>query len=161
MRPLVPSLWLVGTLVAGCAAPGFRPLQTGMTEADAARVWGPPTGRHALPVGTRLEWATGPEGAETWMVDLDPNGRVLRWRQVLSYDHLRAVQGDLPGLDTPQLLATLGRPAQRRPDRLGGEVWSWRHASPFCLWFQASLDPGGRVRDATFAPDPRCDEQDR
>ena len=59
-----------------------------------------------------------------------------------------------------ELQAELGRPGHKRPDRQGGEVWSWRHESPFCLWFQASINVSGRVGSASFAPDPRCEFHD-
>lgn len=147
-------------LLAACSTPGLRSLKGGMTEAEVVQAWGQPSARHTLPAGTRLEYATGPEGLETWMVDLDPAGRTVLWRQVLSYANLRAVQGQLAGQTQAELLATLGRPGHKRPDRNGGEVWSWRHDSPFCLWFQASINVSGRVKDASFAPDPKCDYHD-
>jgi hypothetical protein len=147
-------------LGVGCAGPGWAPIRGGMTEAEIVAAWGPPTARHALPAGARLEWSRAPEGQETWMVDLDPQGRAVLWRQVLSYAHLQSVQGRLAGLSQPELLATLGSPSEKRADRRGGEVWSWRHESPFCLWFQASINTSGRVSDAAFGPDPRCDFHD-
>lgn len=159
---MMRTLWLLPsiTLLAACAMPGLKSLNGGMTETEVVQAWGPPTGRYALPAGTRLEFALGPAGNETWMVDLDTAGRAVQWRQVLSYANLRAVQGRLAGMSLEELLATIGRPAEKRPDRLGGEVWSWRHESPFCLWFQASINVNGRVKDAAFAPDPQCDYQD-
>lgn len=147
-------------LLAACSTPGLRSLKGGMTEAEVVQAWGAPSARHTLPAGTRLEYATGPEGLETWMVDLNPAGRTVLWRQVLSYANLRSVQGQLAGQTQAELLATLGRPGHKRPDRNGGEVWSWRHESPFCLWFQASINVSGRVKDASFAPDPKCDFHD-
>jgi hypothetical protein len=156
----LPLLLTSIALLTGCALPGLTTLRGGMTEAEVVRAWGPPTGRYALPAGTRLEYALGPAGNQTWMVDLDPAGRAVLWRQVLSWANLRAVQGQLAGLTQQELLLQIGRPAEKRPDRLGGEVWSWRHESPFCLWFQASINANGRVKDAAFAPDPQCDYQD-
>lgn len=151
---------LAAALLAACSTPGLKSLRGGMTEAEVVQAWGAPSARHPLPAGTRLEYATGPEGLETWMVDLDTAGKAVLWRQVLSYANLRAVQGQLPGLTTQELLATIGRPGHKRPDRNGGEVWSWRHESPFCLWFQASINVNGRVKDASFSADPKCDFHD-
>lgn len=158
MRRLLPLLVLA--LLAACSTPGLRSLKVGMTEAEIVQAWGSPNARHTVPGGARLEYATGPEGLETWMVDLDAAGRAVQWRQVLAYDHLRAVQGRLAGLSVQELQAEIGRPGHKRPDRLGGEVWSWRHESPFCLWFQASINLSGRVGSASFAPDPRCEYHD-
>jgi hypothetical protein len=152
---------LLTSLLAACAGPGLTPLQGGIGEAELTQRWGAPTGRYALDAGTRLEYALGPAGRETWMVDLDAAGRVVSWRQVLDWRHLERVQGSLPGMDTDELLRTLGRASHvRAGGRQGGEVWSWRHESPFCLWFQASIGDDRRVQSASFAPDPECDAQD-
>jgi hypothetical protein len=159
-RPGRPAFVLAAALLAlgGCAGPGITPLKSGLTEPEVRSLWGAPTGRYALPAGTRLEYATGPAGVETWMVDLDPSGRATTWQQVLTPRHLESVQGRLPGMTQDELLRTLGRASEvRSGGRQGGQVWSWRHDSPFCLWFQASLGDDGRVRDAAFAPDPQCD----
>lgn len=167
---MLPALGSIGrwtacigalTVLAACAGPGLTPLASGLTEPEVRARWGAPTGRYALAEGVRLEYATGPAGLETWMVDLDAAGRAVAWRQVLTPRHLESVQGQLPGMTREELLRTLGRASEvRSGGRQGGQVWSWRHDSPFCLWFQASLGDDGRVRDAAFAPDPRCDGPD-
>lgn len=147
--------------LSGCAGPGLTPLASGLSEAEVAQRWGAPTGRYTLPEGTRLEYARGPAGTETWMVDLDAQGRTQSWRQVLDWQYLQQVQGTLPGLSRDQVLVLLGRPSDVRSGGWqGGEVWSWRHDSPFCLWLQASVGDDGRLRDAGFYPDPRCDVND-
>lgn len=152
---------LLTALLSACAGPGLTPLQGAISEADLTQRWGAPTGRYALDAGTRLEYALGPAGRETWMVDLDAQGRVAVWRQVLDWRNLERVQGSLPGMTTDELLRTLGRASHvRSGGRQGGQVWSWRHDSPFCLWFQASIGDDGRVKDASFAPDPECDAKD-
>lgn len=152
---------LVAVALAGCAGPGLNRLEPGLDEAAVVARWGMPTGRYALPEGTRLEYATGPYGQETWMVDLDRDGRVVRARQVLEYMALQGVQAELPGMDRAQLLRTLGRPGEvRSGGRQGGQVWSWRIDSPFCLWFQVGVGDDGRVTDAVFSPDPLCDARD-
>jgi hypothetical protein len=158
MKALVP---ISMALLVGCATPGLHSLQVGLPEAEVAQRWGSPTARYTLPTGTRLEYATGPAGIETWMVDLDTAGNTLGWGQVLSERNLRTVQGQLLSMTRDEVLRTIGRPSHiRSGGRQGGEVWSWRHESAFCLWFQASLNDNGRVTDAAFAPDPRCDHVD-
>ena len=152
---------LVTSLLGACTGPGLTPLQGGLSEADIIQRWGKPTGRHALDSGTRLEYALGPAGRQTWMVDLDAQGRASTWRQVLDERHLAQVQASLPGMDRATLLRTLGRASHvRSGGRQGGQVWSWRHDSPFCLWFQVSMGDDGRVKDASFAPDPECDARE-
>lgn len=144
--------------LAGCAGIVHTPAP-GQSEQQLRERHGAPTARYTLPNGgTRLEYATGPYGRETWMVDLDPAGRVTAAEQVLQEGALQRAQGRLPGMSRDELLRTLGTPGERRGGgRQGGEVWSYRYATNDCLWFQVSLNDGGSVRDGTFGIDPRCD----
>ena len=152
------------TLVA-CALP--QQLQTGQSEAEVRQRFGEPTGRHRLDGGrTRLEFASGPMGRETWMVDLDAGGRVSAWHNALEEWRLHALQQRLaqpPALLRDELLRTLGRPGERGSGGwlAGGELWSWRYTTNECLLFQATLAVDGRVRDAGFNIDMRCDPGDR
>jgi hypothetical protein len=131
----------------------------GTSQAALLQQWGEPTSRYPLPGGAaRLEYATGPNGRTTWMVDVDAQGRVTQARQVLNEAEFLAVQTQAAhGMDQQDLLRWLGRPGERR---LGGwqagEVWSWRFPNNDCLWFQASVTDDGRVRDAAFGQDPAC-----
>lgn len=152
-------LWLALAL-AGCTTPLMAPpAQPGQSEAEVVARLGAPTGRYTLPEGgTRLEYATGPYGRQTWMVDLDRGGRVVVAQQVLTAENLAAFQAKAPGMPREQLLATIGRPGERRGGgRQGGEVWSWRYQTNDCLWFQVSIADDGRVRDGAFGIDPTCD----
>jgi hypothetical protein len=160
-RLTAPALVAALAGLAACAGPGLTPLPAGSDEAAVLQRWGAPTGRYAMPGGSRLEYATGPYGRTTWMVDLDSAGRVTGAQQVLDERNLQAVQGRLPGMTREELLRTLGRPGERRGGgRQGGEVWSWRFESPWCLWFQVSIGDDGIVRDGVFGPDPLCDDWD-
>lgn len=155
------AVLMAAAVLAGCAGPGITPLPAGADEAALRQLWGEPSGRYSLPAGSRLEYATGPYGHTTWMVDLDASGRVLGAQQVLADRNLQAVQGSLPGMTRDELRLTLGRPGERRSGGWqGGEVWSWRYDNPFCLWFQVSIGDDGRVRDGAFGPDPMCDFND-
>ncbi len=157
LRRLTVAGALTGALLlASCGhlLPGRVAL--GQGEAEVLAAVGPPTARHALPDGgIRLEYATGPMGRETWMFDLDAQGRVVDIRQVLVDAQFLALQ---PGISREELLRTLGRPGERRSGgRQGGEVWSYRYPNNDCLWFQVSLDDDGRVRSGTWGNDPRCE----
>jgi hypothetical protein len=157
MRWHLPLGSFAAVLAAGCAALAAPP-QPGQSEAQVQQRLGAPTARYALAGGaTRLEFATGPFGRETWMVDLDSAGRVSAARQVLEAGYLAAFQARAPGMSRDELLRELGRPGERRGARGGGETWSWRYVTNDCLWFQVSLDAGGRVKDGAFGIDPACD----
>ena len=137
----------------------MAPPAPGHTQADVLQRWGAPTARYGLPGGnTRLEYASGPYGRTTWMVDVDGGGRVLQARQVLNEAEFLRVQSDT-GLTGESLLRWLGTPGERKHGGWqGGEVWSWRYPTNDCLWFQSSIAPDGRVTGSAYGIDPRCDQ---
>lgn len=151
---------VAAALAAGCAG-GIGsynppPSVVGLDAAALEARMGPATGRHALPDGgTRLEFARGPYGLHTWMVDLDPQGRAVRAEQVLTVANFQQVR---EGDRREDVLRRLGRPSEVRPGGWqGGETWSWRYdADHNCLWFEVSMKDG-TVRGMGQAIDPRCD----
>jgi hypothetical protein len=142
-------------LVSGCAGYSPSAVQPGMGAAELQRLMGPSTGRHALADGSsRLEFARGPQGLHTYMVDLDAEGRVTRWDQVLGELQFQSIE---PGTAREDLLRRLGRPAfVRAGGWQPGEVWTYRFDDVFCRWWEVEVIDG-RVRGAGFSPDPRCE----
>jgi hypothetical protein len=152
------STSLLAAALAGCAALAPPDIRIGQTEADLRPMLGQATARYSMPAAvTRLEYATGPYGRSTWMVDLDDAGRVTGARQVLTEASFADFQARAPGMTRDELLRTLGRPGERRHGGWqGGEVWSWRYPTNDCLWFQVSISDAGAVRDGAFGLDPMC-----
>src|SRR5687767_179514 len=111
-------------LLAACT--GYAPgkLVAGHGVDEVTRQLGTPTGRHALPQGgTRLEFARGPFGRHTYMVDLDPQSRVTGWKQVLTENEFAAI---VPGMAQEEVLRRIGRPSDVRGAGLrGGSLWSY------------------------------------
>jgi hypothetical protein len=142
-------------LLAGCA--GYSPgdIRNGASEAELRARMGEPTGREALPGGgARIEYARGPMGKHTYMVELDASGQVRGWEQVLTEANFESIA---PGAPQADVRRKLGRPSETRVGWRGvGEVWSYRYESLFCRWFQVWLFDG-RVREAAYAMDPMCD----
>lgn len=153
---------LAGLLLAGCAAFQPPPLAVGQGESELVALLGPATGRYAMAEGmTRLEFASGPYGRQTWMVDLGPDGRSRRFEQVLTLRNLSQFAERAPGMGTDELLRTLGRPGHRQPvGWLGVVVWSWRYPTSECLWWQVSVGADGKAIDAGQGIDPMCDVKD-
>jgi len=155
------GLALVATvaLLAGCATPALEPakrLARGQDEAAVRAVMGTPTGRYDMPQGARrLEYARGPLGHETWMVDLDAAGRVTAVEQVLNPRRFAEVRRGMTG---DELLRLLGRPAERQRQYLDRVTWYWRHSPYDCVWFGVTLSAQGRAIDTGGdLPDPHCD----
>ena len=147
--------------LAGCATYKPQDLRTGMTEAEVTQTLGLTlTGRYPGPQGqTRLEYATGPWGRLTWMVDLDAQGKTVAWGQVLNETAFGYVQANFSGQDQQWLQYTLGRPSVVIPlGWLGGSVWSYRYPTTNCLWFQVTVNKDGTLRDGGgYGADPSCD----
>jgi hypothetical protein len=143
----------------GCATYGPPKLAPGASVADATAALGKPTGDYALPAGAkRLEFARGPFGKHTYMLDFDAQGRLTRWEQVLTEARFNAVLAGAPQSD---VLLALGRPSER--SQLGLQrrtLWSYRYEGPFCQWFQVGIDEAGRVVDTGYGPDPLCEAKD-
>ncbi len=155
MRWLTLSVLAATTALAGCAGVGLGPVVPGQSSDPIIRRMGAPTARYALPDGgSRLEFARGPFGKQTYMVDVDRAGLVLRTSQVLVERNFDAIK---PGMSANDLLVALGTPSHRRHGGWqGGEVWSYRYEAVFCQWFQVSM-VNAAVRDASYGPDPLCE----
>ncbi len=156
VRWVAPGLLALALVLGACS--GYAPPAgvVGQTAAEVERAMGAATGRYTLPDGsTRLEFARGPFGLHTWMLDLGPDGRVRRSDQVLTERQFATLRD---GDSADSVLQRIGRPAEVRGGGLqGGEVWSWRFDNGNnCLWFQVSMIDG-RVRQPAYGIDPRCD----
>lgn len=128
----------------------------GQTEAEVLAGLGQPTSRYTLPAGgQRLEYATGPYGRTTVMVDLGADGRVNTSQQVLSEANFAKITDGMP---RDAVLRLLGRPADKAGEYMNRQTWSWRYPTYECLWARITFEPDGKVRGgASFLPDPRCD----
>ena len=153
------TVGMVMLALAACAGYGTGKLRVGEPAAEVVADMGQPTGSYPRPEGgERLEFARGPFGKHTFMVDLGPDGKVQRWDQVLREDLFYEIK---PGMRTEELRYRLGRPANIFGIWRGATVWNWRYESPFCQWFQVTVEPDGTVRDAGFGPDPLCEVNDK
>jgi hypothetical protein len=147
-----PAIGILALALTACATPPGPG-----SSAGELLQWGSPTATYALGGGAkRLEYASGPYGRTTWMIDVDGGGRVTQTRQVLSEAEFSLVQSE-QGLTAQRLLLWIGTPGERRGARGGGQTWSWRYPTNDCLWFQASIEPDGRVKGASYGVDPVCD----
>lgn len=150
-------LGAVAVLALGACATLQPPQATpGQTEAAVLAQLGQPTSRYTLPAGAqRLEYATGPYGRTTVMVDLGSDGRVIASQQVLTEANFAKVR---EGMRRDEVLVLLGRPADKAGEFMNRQTWSWRYPTYECQWARITFEADGRVRGgASFLPDPRCD----
>ncbi len=157
-------LLLVAVAAAGgCSIfhpPGGLPLGTTI---DQARVeLGSKTGEYPLPGGgTRLEFAQGSFGRQTYMLDFDAGGHLVSNRQVLSPTTFATIK---PGMSETDVSSRIGRPTGVFP--VGWQqlrVWNYRFAAPEgdCVVFQVSFGNASHlVTETGQGPDPACDLPD-
>jgi len=156
------SLAAVALASAGCVNMNNPTRLVPGASADEIRQWlGEPSGRYPLAGGAqRLEYARGPFGKQTWMLDVDAEGRLTSATQVLTEKQFNAIRA---GATADEVLRAIGRPSN--VGYVGWHktqtVWSYRYASPFCQWFQVGLSEAGVVEDTGYGPDPICDDVDK
>lgn len=146
----------IGLLLSGCASYGPSGLAAGVGEAQVIERMGAPTARYPqADGGERLEFARGPMGRHTYMLDFDAGNRLLRWDQVLTEQNFLDLK---IGMSRDEVLQRIGHPSQvRYLSRQQHQLWSYRYETPFCVWFQVSLDTSNKVAELGHNIDPQCD----
>jgi hypothetical protein len=122
-RPTLSTLLLSIAVLAGCASPAsLVPNQSTIVEMRAKV--GQPTDIRFDQNGDELwEYATGPEGTETYLVRVGRDGKVKEVTQLLTDDQLmKIVPGTMTKADVRNLL---GRPSEQTFTS-AGTIWSWR-----------------------------------
>jgi hypothetical protein len=117
---------VIALLLAGCAS-------------EPTRVVPLPDG------GKRLQYSLQPWGQEAWMVDVDPNGNVVRRWQALTIDNFNRIQ---PGWTQADVEREFGPPA--RVDRVmswNGPIWTyrWRDVANADMFYYVYFDQRGIV----------------
>ena len=157
MKPLHLSAILVAGLVSACTSYAPNSLAPGSSLAAATQTMGAPTGESSLPGGgRRMEFARGPFGKHTYMLDFDAEGRLLSWEQVLTEARFNTIRS---GMDAAEVRALLGRASQQYVVGWHEKqtVWAYRYETPFCQWFQVGVNAQGKVVDTAYGSDPLCE----
>jgi hypothetical protein len=132
--------------LVGCDA-GISQLKPGVsTAADVQRVLGKPTFEWKQPDGSfTWEFARGPEGVVTYMVDVGPDSVMRAIRQVLADAEFAKIQ---PGMPDDAVRRLVGRPGVTTPfPNLQEVVWSWKYEVGTEHWFyNAHFAPDGTVK---------------
>ena len=153
---------LLSLAAAGCVTYGPGSLAPGATIDATRQSLGAPTADTAQPDGgRRLEYARGPMGRHTYMLDFDSSGHLRRWDQVLNEANFNRI---LPGMDANEVLSLIGHSFEQRIVGVAEKrqtVWAYRYETPFCQWFQVGIDGQGKVMDTAYGPDPLCEARDR
>ena len=146
-------------LLAGCAIPSPGGLNPGDDRDAVVARLGEPVATWPMPGGgQRLEYSHMPAGESTYMVDLDAQGRMLRWEQVLDEAHFDAIE---PGLTQDEVRRRIGPPSETghywRP--VEADTWRYRYVTvQRCIVFELSFDVKTHrtLEHGTYPPDRRC-----
>ncbi len=132
-------------MLAGCAVLAIANLAPGKSsEADVRQALGEPAKVYTDPDGTRqLVYPRGPEGRQTYMAFLAPDGRLARLDQVLTEEHFRQI--------------AVGTTGQAQLERLIGPPW---RKIPFpnlrqVAWDYVTQDSWGYTVDFSVMVDER------
>lgn len=115
--------------LAACAGYSGRGLTVGQsTLDDVLGVMGVPALQWTEPDGSRrLAYPRGPTGVHAYMVDLAPDGKLLRIENAMAPPTLAQVQ---PGMDTEAVLRLLGPSVSAWSAYFAARdelVWGWRY----------------------------------
>jgi hypothetical protein len=160
LRGVLLAWALLGAACASITSATPNALPPGATEPDVLAVMGKPTGSYNFTDGgKRLEFARGPQGRETWMIDFDASGKMVDAEQVMDLWYLTRIE---PGMTVDQVLIRVGHPGNIRPiPRQQLSVWNYRYPTNDCLWYQISVGDDGRVLTGSTGIDPQCDPGSR
>lgn len=147
-------------LLAACAHPwNTANVAPGTPRDQVLAQAGQPTAVVALPGGgQRLQYSLQPVGQHAFMVDLDPSGRVVSSRQVLTEAEFNRIEPDRWTLQ--DVLREFGPPA--RVDGVSsfhGQVltYRWRDRVNTDMFYWVYVDPQGVVRRAHPGMEQRRD----
>lgn len=106
-------------------------LQVGVaTEADVKKIMGWPNEIWKNPDNTRtLSYPMGPQGVNTWMVNVSLNDIVTSVTQVLTEENFGTIT---PGMTEDEIRRLLGKPKSVvQFKRLNEEVWDWKYRNVY------------------------------
>lgn len=126
----------------------LKGLTPGVSSLDDVRSqMGKPETERVFDDGSRrLEYPRGPQGLNTYMVDIGPDGRLVAITQVLTAGNFAKIR---IGMSEDEVRQLLGKPGQVAAFRLKQEtVWSWKWLEGGVTqeaFFNVHFGPDGRV----------------
>ncbi len=148
----------LGAGLAACDYVAEKRLVAGRhTEADVRKLMGKPEMIWEDERGARvLEYPRGPEGTQTYMVQIAPDGHYQGMANALTEANFEKVR---PGMSRDDVRRLLGKPTEIvRFDLKREEVWAWKyvgdHGQPH--FFDVHFDVGdSRVKSVNRTLDPK------
>lgn len=144
-------------VLAGCALP--TAVAPGTPEVDVIGRYGRPAEVYPLPSppqARRLAYPLGRFNQQTWLVDVDAEGRVLRVVEAISAEHFAQIRVGQD--DTTSVRREFGPPRVIRTYTLSG-LTAWMYPYLEAGWWNSEMavyfDKSGIVTKVESGPDPR------
>lgn len=153
-KRFVTLFWVL--YIVGCAPYGPTTLKVGSTEREVLRVMGEPNQIYQIAQGKRLEYARGPWGQETFMVDLDLKNEVRQIEQVLTKEKFQTIK--IGQTTQTEVARTFGHPAEIGKVFNGDITWTYRYRE--VVWnqmYHIYFNAQGIVTRAHSGPDEWLD----
>lgn len=143
--------------LAGCDFAAQKQLKVGeSTIEDVRKFMGKPEMIWEEKDGSQThEYARSPEGHQTYMVSIGPDGKYRGMKNTLVAEEFQKVKAGQSRDDVRRLL---GKPTDVATFKLKNEeVWSWRHLnkSQKSEMFNVHFDLEGKVKSTSTSMDPR------
>lgn len=123
-RRLLPACLLSMCLLSSCAM--FRTPQPGIPESELIVMRGRPDWVYQEGDHHRLEWSAGEMGQYTYMAEIDANGRMLWFEQVLTDERFASLRVGQSTMS--DVIRTVGRVHEmNRKVFDDGETWSYHY----------------------------------
>lgn len=159
MKRSILTGWLCSLLAlfGACDLIAQRELRPGeSTVEDVRKLMGKPETIWEEADGRQVyEYVRGPEGTDTWMVEIGADGRYRGMTNALAADNLARVR---PGMSRDDVRRLLGKPGSETPFPARDEVvWSWRVQGEMTtsVMFNVHMGPDGRVTQTSRTLDPQ------
>lgn len=150
-RPLLALI--AGALAGGCASPAWQSVAPGASQAELQARLGSPREIYQLPDGSR-RWFYPASGETKWAVELDPSGRVISIKQMLTSEEFG--QARIGQWTMRDVRLRFGEPAETVYfSHMHRTVWSYRFAQDRTSYatMHFYFDPAGVLRLTQLMPD--------
>jgi hypothetical protein len=151
----------VALALAGCAGVIRQTPSIGDPEPVVISKMGQPNAVYPEGAGRELEYTLQPQGQYAYMAHIGPDGRLVKYEQVLTSEKFATVKIDK--WTKADILRTFGHPAETSYLPLRDlVVWSYRYreADVWYSMMHVHFDRNGIVREMLNGPDPRYEGRD-
>jgi len=156
MKPVCKFIFLLGVISLG-ACVNFAP-HVGLQGQDRQAVLaslGPPSQERRAADGVRLVYTRSPYGKSTFFVNLDSQGRVAGWEDVLTPANFEKITVGMGTDDVENLIGP--SKMMLTVNSRGHKAWLYPFHNSTCQIFMVEVSPQNQVVSTGHGPAPECE----